>query len=111
MLWYYPEKPLSGYVFYAVGLAAIALAIAPYVLAPARLPKAMLSGSTASDKDLWMLLLTLACFVPYVIAWRRTPSYFLGGCFFLSLLMGRLLSAVFPPGAKLDSSVPRSSAS
>jgi 4-amino-4-deoxy-L-arabinose transferase-like glycosyltransferase len=100
VLWYYPEKPLSGYVFYALALGAIALAIAPFVLAPARLPKALLSGATPSDKDLWLLLLTLACFVPYVIAWRRTPSYFLGGCFFLSLLMGRLLERCFSAGGK-----------
>lgn len=95
VLWYYPEIPLAGYVFYAFALAAIGLAIAPYLAAPARIPKAILAGSSESDRDLLMLILTLACFVPYVIAWKRTPSYFLGGCFFLSLLMGRLLARSF----------------
>jgi 4-amino-4-deoxy-L-arabinose transferase-like glycosyltransferase len=95
VLLYYPEKPLAGYLFYAFALAAIVLAIAPYLAAPARIPKAILVRSSESDRDLLMLILTLACFVPYAIAWKRTPSYFLGGCFFLSLLMGRMLARSF----------------
>jgi 4-amino-4-deoxy-L-arabinose transferase-like glycosyltransferase len=95
VLWYYPEKPLAGYVFYAFAVAAIVVAIAPFVKAPKRIGKAILDGSSAMDVDLVLLLLTFVCFVPYLVAWLRTPSYFFGGCFFLSMLMGRLLGRCF----------------
>ncbi len=95
VLWYYPEKPIAGYAFYALALAAAVVAIAPFVKVPARIGKAILSGSGPAETDLLLLVLTFACFVPYAIAWLRTPSYFFGGCFFLSILMGRLLVQCF----------------
>jgi hypothetical protein len=91
-LWYYPERPISGYVFYAIALLAIAFAVIPFIRSPSRIFKSVLSGAGAADQDLLMLLLTLACFVPYLLNWMRTPGYFLGGCFFLSILVGRMLA-------------------
>ena len=38
-----------------------------------------------------MLVLTAASFIPYVRLVPGVPSYFLGGCFFLSMLTGRML--------------------
>jgi hypothetical protein len=101
VLWYYPEKPASGYVFYAVALAAVAAAILPFLKAPSRIRRALGGGSGDEDKDLLMLVLTATCFVPYLIASQRVPGYFLGGCFFLSVLTGRLLARCFSASAFL----------
>ena len=91
VLWYFPEKPVSGYVFYAIAAAAVALAAFPFVKNPSKLWRALGGGSSDEDKDLLLLVLTLAAFVPYVVAPFRVPGYFLAGCVFLSLLTGRLL--------------------
>jgi hypothetical protein len=99
VLWYYPEKPASGYVFYAIAAAAVGTAIFPFLKAPARIRRALGGGSGDEDKDLLMLVLTLACFVPYLMAPVRVPGYFLGGCFFLSVLTGRLLARCFASSA------------
>ena len=42
-----------------------------------------------------MLVLMAACFIPYLTVPIRVPGYFLGGCFFLSVLTGRLLARCF----------------
>ena len=95
-LWYYPERPISGYVFYAIALHGDR--VCGHSLSfghPRESSKSvLLSGcaGSAADQDLLMLLLTLACFVPYLLNWMRTPGYFLGGCFFLSILVGRMLA-------------------
>ncbi len=99
VLWYYPEKPASGYVFYAIAVAAVGAAFLPFLKAPSRIRRALGGGSSDEDKDLLMLVLTLACFVPYLIAPVRVPGYFLGGCFFLSILTGRLLARCFAASA------------
>jgi hypothetical protein len=101
VLWYYPEKPVSGYVFYAIAITATVLATLPFLRAPGKILKAISSGTSDADKDLLMLVLTLACFLPYLIAWKRTPSYFLAGCIFLALLTGRFLARSFATDAIL----------
>jgi hypothetical protein len=42
-----------------------------------------------------LLLLILACFVPYVTAPVRVPGYFLAGSFFFAAMTGRLLARCF----------------
>jgi hypothetical protein len=91
VLWYYPEKPVSGYVFYAIAVAAVALAAFPVFKSPANVRRALGGASGDEDKDLLMLILVLACLVPYLVAPVRVPGYFLGGVVFLSVLIGRLL--------------------
>jgi hypothetical protein len=92
VLWYYPETPAAGYVFYAIAIAAVGVAIFPFLRSPGRIGRALGGGREPTDKDLVMLFLTAACFAPYLIAPMRVPGYFLGGCFFLSVLAGRLLA-------------------
>jgi hypothetical protein len=99
VLWYYPERPLSGYIFYSIAIVAVAFAVFPFVKQPSRILKTILAGSGDEDTDLLMLILLLSCFAPYLLAWLRTPSYFLGGCFFISILTGRLLARCFAPSA------------
>jgi hypothetical protein len=92
-LWYYPETPAIGYAFYAIALAAVSVALAPFVKRPARVYDGLRGTSAMTDesKDLVMLVLTAASFVPYLVAPVRVPGYFLGGCVFISVLTGRLL--------------------
>ena len=92
ILWYYPDTQSIGYVGYAIAIAAVAVAILPFVRRPSKMQDAWRGDLTAESKDLILVLLTLACFVPYVIAPVRVPGYFLGGCFFLSALTGRLVA-------------------
>src|SRR5262249_34573978 len=47
------------------------------------------------ERDLLLLLLISACFVPYVTAPFRVPGYFLAGSFFFAVLTGRLLARCF----------------
>jgi hypothetical protein len=101
VLWYYPERPLSGYVFYAIAIVAIVVAVFPFVKQPSRILKTILAGSGDADRDLLMLILLLSCFAPYLLAWLRTPTYFLGGCFFILILTGRLLARCFASSAVL----------
>jgi hypothetical protein len=91
--WYYPETPIPGVVFYVIALAAIALAIRRLVGSSSNGRWALSLNRLGSGKknDLFMLVFTLACFVPYLAAPFRIPGYFLGGCVFLSVLSGRLL--------------------
>jgi hypothetical protein len=76
---------------------AVAVAAFPFLKSPAKIFQAAGTPSNASgeNRDLLMLVLTLACFVPYAVAQVRTPSYFFGGCFFLAILIGRLLGRCF----------------
>lgn len=103
ILWYYPEKPLIGYVFYAIALGAVGAALWPFLRTPSKIPSALSGDLAGSDKnkDLLMVILAAACFVPYLIAPVRVPGYFLGGCFFLSILAGRLLKRCFAASAAL----------
>ncbi len=93
-LWYYPEKPAIGFVFYAIAVAAVFAALFPFPTRPSRIRDIWRGERPDPDenKDLVLVLLTLACFVPYVVAPFRVPGYFLGGCFFLSMLSGRLVA-------------------
>jgi len=93
VLWYYSDKPASGYVFYAIALLAVVTAIWPFVKSPSKMVGA-LRGNLADrrqERDFDMLLLTAASFVPYLTVRPGVPSYFFGGCFFLSVLTGRML--------------------
>jgi hypothetical protein len=93
VLWYYPEKPAAGYVFYVIALFAIGVGIWPFVASPRKILRA-LRGDLADARqksDFEMVVLTAASFVPYLSQAPGVPSYFLGGCFFLSMLTGRML--------------------
>jgi len=104
VLWYYPEKPLFGFVFYAIGILAFGCALWPFVKSPSKIGRA-LRGNLADgkqQKDLALLVLTVACFVPYLTVPVGVPSYFFGGCFFLSALTGRLLERSFSSSMTLS---------
>jgi len=69
-------------------------AIVVIIAASSALPKirnAFTSGFAATDtnKDLLVLLLIGASFVPYIIAPLRVPGYFLAASFFMSILIAR----------------------
>jgi hypothetical protein len=93
VLWYYPEKRASGFVFYVITIVAVAAAAWPFVRSPSKIVAAIRGGFVADNeqRDLLLLLLILACFVPYVTAPFRVPGYFLAGCVFFAALTGRLL--------------------
>jgi hypothetical protein len=92
VLWYYPEKPAVGFVFYTIALLATGVAAWPFIRAPSKILMAIRGGFVGhEERDLLLPLLTLACFVPYVTAPFRVPGYFLAGCFFFAALTGRLL--------------------
>jgi hypothetical protein len=97
VLWYYPETPTSGYVFYATALVAVVVAIWHFVKSPSKIIRGI-NGDLADcrqKRDFDMLVLTVACFVPYLTISEGVPSYFFGGCFFLSVLTGRMLQRSF----------------
>src|SRR5262249_53746303 len=105
VLWYYSEKPAVGYVFYAIAVFALGIGVWPFVKSPARILRAI-RGDLADARqksDFDMLVLTAASFVPYVSQIPGVPSYFLGGCFFLSMLTGRMLER----GLSSSMSLPR----
>ena len=93
VLWYYPQTPAFGYVLYVIALLALAVALWPFLKSPAKILPALRgrAAHNAENTDFLMLALTAACFVPYLVAAIRVPSYFLGGCFFISILMARLV--------------------
>ena len=97
VLWYYPEKPASGFIFYTIAIVAVGVAAWPFVRSPLKIVAAIRGGFVDGNeqRDLLLLLLILACFVPYVTAPLRVPGYFLAGCFFFSALSGRLLARCF----------------
>ena len=97
VLWYYPDKPVSGYVFYVITASAVVIAIWPFLRSPSKIVKA-LRGNLADcrqEKDFDMLVLTAASVVPYLTVRPGVPSYFFGGIFFLSMLIGRMLKRSF----------------
>ena len=97
VLWYYPDKPASGYVFYAVAVLVVLVAVWPFIKAPSKILQAV-AGNLADyrqNADFAMLVLTAASFVPYLTVSPGVPSYFFGGCFFLSALTGRMLERSF----------------
>jgi len=91
-LWYYPETPAIGYLGYAVASTAVLVALFPFLTRRVPLQDVWRGDLSGRDelKDMILVVLTLACFVPYVAAPFRVPGYFLGGIFFLSMLGGRL---------------------
>lgn len=97
VLWYYPEIPLSGVILYGVALVGVGFAVFPFIKAPAKICRALCGDRPDSEenKDLLLLVLTAASLVPYLAAPTRVPGYFLGGCFFLSILTARLLVRCF----------------
>jgi hypothetical protein len=97
VLWYYPEKPAVGFVFYAIALLATGAAAWPFIRSPSEIMEAIRGGFARSNeqRDPLLLLLTFACFVPYVTAPFRVPGYFLAGSFFFAALTGRLLARCF----------------
>jgi 4-amino-4-deoxy-L-arabinose transferase-like glycosyltransferase len=94
ILWYYPEKPASGLVFSAIALLSTGVAAWPFIRWPSKIMAAVRGGflSGCEERDLLLLLLILACFIPYVTAPFRVPGYFLAGCFFFAALTGRLIA-------------------
>ena len=92
VLWYYPETPASGYVFYAITLFAVGVAIWPFARSPSKIIRALRGDlpDHLQKRDLEMLVLVAASFVPYLTMSPGVPSYFFGGCFFLSILTGRM---------------------
>jgi hypothetical protein len=93
VLWYYSDKPATGYVFYVIAGLAVGVAMWPFLRSPSKIIQA-LRGDLADrwqEKDFDMLVLTLASFVSYLTMSTGVPSYFFGGCFFLSALTGRML--------------------
>jgi hypothetical protein len=97
VLWYYSDKPASGYVFYAIAVLAVMVAMWPFVKSPSKIIQAI-RGNLADwrqEKDFDMLALIAASFIPYLSLPVGVPSYFFGGCFFLSALTGRMLERSF----------------
>jgi hypothetical protein len=69
----------------------------PFVKSPRKISGAI-RGNLADPRersDFDMLVLTAASFVSYVSQSPGVPSYFLGACFFLSMLTGRMLERGF----------------
>jgi 4-amino-4-deoxy-L-arabinose transferase-like glycosyltransferase len=97
VLWYYSERPAAGFVFYTVALLAAGVSAWPFIRSPSKIVEAIRGGCTRGDdeRDLLLLLLISACFVPYAIAPVRVPGYFLAGSFFFAALTGRFLTRCF----------------
>ena len=93
VLWYYPETKWTGYVLYLTTVIAF-IAAARVALRWKSFREGFASGFSTNDatKDLLMLILIGVSFVPYVIAPLRVPGYFLGGTFFMSILLARYVS-------------------
>jgi len=97
VLWYYPDKPASGYVFYGIAVLVVMVAMWPFIKSPSKIIQAI-RGNLADSRqktDFTMLVLAAASFVPYLTLSPGVPSYFFGGCFFLSALTGRMLERSF----------------
>jgi hypothetical protein len=97
VLWYYGEKPAAGYIFYAIAFLALGFGIWPFVKSPRKILRAM-RGDLADARqksDFDMAVLAAASFVPYLSQNPGVPSYCLAGCFFLSMLTGRMLERGF----------------
>jgi 4-amino-4-deoxy-L-arabinose transferase-like glycosyltransferase len=96
VLWYYPETKWTGYVLYFASVIALIVAVWG-ALWWKSIRSAFSSGFFTNDttKDLLMLLLIGVSFVPYIIAPVRVPGYFLGGTFFMSILLARCVERLF----------------
>jgi 4-amino-4-deoxy-L-arabinose transferase-like glycosyltransferase len=103
VLWYYSARPATGFVFYMIALLAGGVAVLPFLRSPSEIVEAIRGGFARGhqERDLLLLLLISACFVPYVTAPIRVPGYFLGGCFFFAALTGRLLARCFASSSTL----------
>ena len=103
VLWYYPETPASGYVFYAIALFAVGVAIWPFAKSPSKIIRALRGDLSdhPQKRDFDVLVLTAASFVPYLTQPVGVPSYFFGGCFLLSVLTGRMLERSFSSSTAL----------
>jgi hypothetical protein len=103
VLWYYSERPAAGFVFYMIALLAVGVAAWPFLRSPSKIVEAIRGGFARGDqeRDLLLLFLISACFVPYVTAPVRVPGYFLGGSFFFAALTGRLLARCFVSSSTL----------
>src|SRR5206468_12656289 len=44
VLWYYPEKPASGFVFYMIALLAAGVAVWPFIRSPSKIVAAVRGG-------------------------------------------------------------------
>ena len=97
ILWYYRAKPAVGYVSCTIALLALGVAMRPFVKSPGKILRAMRGdlADVRQQSDFDMVVLTAASFVPYVSQNPGVPSYFLGACFFLSMLAGRMLERGF----------------
>ena len=97
VLWYYPDTPASGYVFYAIAALAVIVAMWPFVQSPSKVIQALRGNlpDCRQKNDFDMLVLTVASLVPYLTMPAGVPSYFFGGCFFLSVLIARMLERSF----------------
>jgi hypothetical protein len=97
VLWYYPQKSGAGLVFYAIAVLAIGVAMLPFIGAPRKIAPAIRGGFGGGneERDLLLLILILACFVPYITAPFRVPGYFLAGAFFIAALTGRVITRCF----------------
>jgi hypothetical protein len=97
VLWYYPDTPASGYVFYAIATLAVIVAMWPFVQSPSKVILALRGNlpDRRQKNDFDMLVLTVASLVPYLTMPAGVPSYFFGGCFFLSVLTARMLERSF----------------
>src|SRR5215475_11190784 len=97
VLWYYGEKPAVGYIFYAIALFAFGIGMWPFVKSHRKIFRAV-RGDLADARqksDFDVMVLTAASFIPDLRLVPSVPSYFLGGCFFLSMLTGRMLERGF----------------
>jgi len=97
VLWYYQATPVIGVVFYVIAWISVVVAVLPFFRTPSKILQVLRGDLQGNDagKDLLMLVLMAACFIPYLTVPIRVPGYFLGGCFFLSVLTGRLLARCF----------------
>ena len=88
VLWYFPKTHWSGHVMYCATI--IAILVAAWRTFP-QTRSALKSGfaATETNSDLLLLILIGISFIPYVIAPLRVPGYFLGGSFFMSILLAR----------------------
>jgi hypothetical protein len=84
-------------VFYAIAFFALVLAIWPFAKSPSKTVPALRGDlpDHPQKRDFDMLVLLAASFVPYLTMPVGVPSYFFGGCFFLSALTGRMLERSF----------------
>jgi hypothetical protein len=59
VLWYYPEKPAAGFVFYTIALLAAGVAAWPFIRSPSRIVEAIRGGFARGDDERDLLLLVL----------------------------------------------------